>query len=988
MSAVWDGDALVETLASLPAAGPLAARTVIVLHARMAHALRCALVRAGREALLAGTRFVGAGAAAAEVLLEAGVALEDGEEEARPRRLAALFRAVPPRLTLRYFEAALLRAAPGWEDAFARTITDLEGAGLRPEALPGGERWEDLGVVWRALDVEAGGAWTPARVFAEAAARLESTGAAAWPFDVPVLAVVTGDEPATRGRFLRAVPEVHFALLAARPPRARWLERVRRLYGDDLERGARIEPAPRRAASERDLLASYLFEAPEVLADSARARSAGADGTVLLETHAGVEEELEATADWVAREVLEEGTPLDEVAVLVPALDPLGGLVAARLARLSWHDGTLPVFVAGGLPATGLAAGARALAVVRALRAHLAAEPLADVLPALRMRAPEQTDAGRESTAEHAGAGEGNGGGDAGPARRHLSRGAAVDLVYALGTVGGNPARPDGALEWRARAAARDRELAALVAQARGAERPEEGEQTGAARELADLERLLADLRAVRPALEALGEVSAVALRGASLAEVWAALRGFLGEWVLLPGAGATLPSLLDAALAATVRAAPLAGFEALRTIEEVLAGLRVAAGRHGEPAVYVGALRGAVGLRFRALRVIGLSEGRLPAAPREDPVLPEHLHAQLPEAVAALLPGAADRSLAELHALDRVVRNATARVALSAPHVDLDRSAREPSSLFVEAAAALGRGGLAIPDARALERDALAPSRAAARTFRLRAPLSEAAWQDRVATAGAAPPAAWRRAGVELDLARMAALAPAVALADSFGPMDGALGAAGLRLPGLGAERAISPTRLRTLLGCPHRFLFEVVLGWGQPAAAPSLGEIEPLAYGRLFHRVAERFGRAHGAAFGARRQTLEHWLAAGDALCAAAFTELLDAYPLPGEPVRRQQLDRLRRDFRAFLEYDWDGARPRDYAAVERGFGYDAPLALPAGPGRVLYVRGYIDRLDREGEATLVRDLKTGRVHPRVGRAAAPDPVLDVQLGLYGLV
>jgi len=404
---------------------------------------------------------------------------------------------------------------------------------------------------------------------------------------------------------------------------------------------------------------------------------------------------------------------------------------------------------------------------------------------------------------------------------------------------------------------------------------------------------------------------------------------------------------------------------------------------------VYVGAVRGAVGLCFRALRVVGLSEGRLPAAPREDPVLPEHLHARLPGDAATLLPSAADRSLAELHDLDRVVRGATARVAFSAPHLDLERSAREPSSLFVEAAAALGRGGPAIPDVRALERDAFAPSRRAARTFRLRAPLSEAAWQDRVAaTEGAVTPAAWHRAGPGLDLARLAALAPPAGATDVFGPMDGALGAAGLRLPGLGAERALSPTRLRTLLACPHRFLYEVVLGWGEPAAAPSLGEIEPLAYGRLFHRVAERFGRAHGAAFGARRETLAHWLSAGDALCAAAFAELLAAYPLPGAPVRRQQLDRLRRDFRAFLEYDWDGARPRDYADVERGFGYDAPLALAAGARRVLHVRGYIDRLDREGAATLVRDLKTGRVRPRVGHAAAPDPVTDVQLGVYGLV
>jgi hypothetical protein len=33
-------------------------------------------------------------------------------------------------------------------------------------------------------------------------------------------------------------------------------------------------------------------------------------------------------------------------------------------------------------------------------------------------------------------------------------------------------------------------------------------------------------------------------------------------------------------------------------------------------------------------------------------------------------------------------------------------------------------------------------------------------------------------------------------------------------------------------------------------------------------------------------------------------------------------------------------------------------------------------------------VRDLKTGRVYPRLGDAADPDPVGDVQIAVYGLV
>src|SRR5262249_37809997 len=175
-----------------------------------------------------------------------------------------------------------------------------------------------------------------------------------------------------------------------------------------------------------------LFEPPALLADPTRPRSAGPDGTVDIEEHAGVEEELEVTADWVARQIL-EGTPLEEIAVLVPALDPLAGLVAERLARLPWPDGPLPVHVGGGLPFASTAAGSRALAVLRALRAHLNGEPLAAVLPSLRTVPAEA---------------------------RHLSHGSATDLVWALGTIGGSAAHPEGAFEWTARAHAREQDIA------------------------------------------------------------------------------------------------------------------------------------------------------------------------------------------------------------------------------------------------------------------------------------------------------------------------------------------------------------------------------------------------------------------------------------------------------------------------------------------------------------------------------------------------
>lgn len=931
----------------------------------MAHTLRRELIRMGRERALAGTRFVPAPLAAAGVLRAAGLAFDSGEEALRAARLSALFRS---ELRLTHFSLDLLRSTLGWDDAFARTISDLEGAGLHLEDLEAAgtpEQLRDVGRIWRALEGSAGRSWTVERMYLEAAAALERR-PDAWPFQGAVLAFAGGDLTAAKARFLRTIPETTIGLLAARPARGRYLDRMERLLGAEAGAALRSAVAPRAAGNERNLLASYLFEPPTILADPKRPRSERPDGTVDLEEHAGVEAELEATADWVARQVA-EGTPLEEIAVLAPVQDPFSGLVADRLGRLPWHDGSLPFHVAGGLSLARFAGGARALAVVRALRAHLAAEPLADVLPALRLT---------------------------GEAERHLSRGAAMDLLWSLGTVGGNPARPEGALEWSARPAERQVELEEQLARARAVEGAADARLVRRAR---DLERIVADLRGVRPALDALVGVARCAIENADLSVLWPRLRAFLEEWVLQPGAGPRTHVMLDehlGRLAGDGTCRSLAGDEALRVIEEAILAARVAVGRFGEPAVYVGSVHDAMGLRFSAVRVIGLAEGHLPAVSREDPVIPDVLREGLRKADAgttSLMPTAADRALEDLHALDAVVRNAERRIALSTPRLDVERSQCEPSSVILEAAAALARPNRAtgerialIPDRTALQRDAFAPAREEAARFRKELPLDEAAWHDGVAHGALGLPRRWR--GVRaLDLDRVQRLVNDGAP----GAMDGLLGAlvSDVSVPGLSPDRPISPSGIEKLLVCPHAFFLEHLLGFEEPAAPPPQREIGQPAYGLLFHAVAVEFYTRNGTSFCAREGKLADWDAVADQIVDRAFQEFLKEYPLVGDAVRAQQRERLRRDLRELLEYDWEAAKDTRFVGVERTFGERIPVELRTAAGS-LHLRGRIDRIDVEGRTSLVRDLKTGRAYFRVGKQAAPDPALDLQIAIYGLV
>src|SRR5262249_12676392 len=152
------------------------------------------------------------------------------------------------------------------------------------------------------------------------------------------------------------------------------------------------------------------------------------------------------------------------------------------------------------------------------------------------------------------------------PEGRHLSRGAAMDLVWSLGTVGGNSAHPEGALEWVSRAMRREPDLAAQLEQARAA--GDDPEQAGVARKARALERWTRDVGAVRPAIAALVDVARLVIDGAPLSRVWPALRAFFDDWLLQPGAGPRVDVLLHERLnrmASDGVCGSLGGDEALR---------------------------------------------------------------------------------------------------------------------------------------------------------------------------------------------------------------------------------------------------------------------------------------------------------------------------------------------------------------------------------------------------------------------------------------
>jgi RecB family exonuclease len=492
----------------------------------------------------------------------------------------------------------------------------------------------------------------------------------------------------------------------------------------------------------------------------------------------------------------------------------------------------------------------------------------------------------------------------------------------------------------------------------------------------------LTGIEHIAPAMAELETVAARIRSEATLAEIWRMVAGFGSRWLkwppdppgLLGLAGHFLDPLLDHPASSR-----LTGAIALRFLAERLHAMRLAASAPGRTAVTITTAAGAAGRRFAAVRVLGLAEGIVPRAPREDPILPGSLRRRLAAELDLRLATPEDQVREDRRALDRVVNAGARTLVLTAPRQWLDRSEREVSGALLEIAA---RAQLAEGEpARVLALPTLAQFRA-----RLIAGAVEPPTQ--AALAQAVLPGARRSVP--------AASAGSAGRAAGFGRAGLAIGpvAAGGRLgallapeviPGLTAARPISATAILRLLSCPYWFFLERIIGFREPPHRPSVDAIEPMAFGSLVHAIAAQFFTLHGAAFCANERQIEDWVRTMGQLAEREFELFLDRYPLRGRHAIERERRRVVTVTEQLLRHEW-ALGCREFVGAELPFGDPEAvrLDLPQGP---LYVAGDIDRVDRfEDRGLEVRDLKTGRA-----RDLAEEPLgieNDLQIGLYATV
>lgn len=986
--------------------------TLVIPSHRIAHRTRRRACLAGLPARVAGVRMVRVEDLARDVLARGGVATEPSLAELRLPGLRNLVLSdALENVDLRYFDRQALANGRGYSQAITTTITDLEEAGLNPSDLNAmAAQWEadatpdadlsarrarDLAGLWQVVDdglrSDDSALRSTSEILLQAAQALVAEDSLATVYG-HVLVVLSLSPSTAMLDFLVALKPRAVALPVGRPARAagqRVIDAAAKAFGDPQHESPAELP---REHWEVHLIQRYLFASPEELADPTRPRSPGSDGTVTLEQHLAIQHEIGAAVGWVIEEIVERRTPLEEIALIVPTRDPIAGMLVTALerrdkggnadcpgAREASDSPAIPAFVANGLPVTDHVSGTLLNSLLGALHAHLPAERVIPILPRLRLE---------------------------GSADLRLSEAEAAAITYGSGVVGGTPER---AAEWAEKLGRRARTLSAQIARMDAdddAQREDDPEKVRWALGRKDALRTHEIITALLPSVQALTSLAASVTAGASIETLWSQIEDFLKTWCRTqPGPPDARTLLTDAVAAVCGKNVGdrLHGREAIDYLATTLTSLRAPHGRFGEPRVFIGTADDALGLTFRAIRIMGVVEGAVPPSPHEDPILTDAAREQLETFVRrdgdrnCRLERSGDRILQATHSIFLTATAASNRLALTAPRRWIDGTDRELSGLMLEAAVALGRpdpisGSVAIiPPAPAFRSLYVDPGSRARRSTDLARPAITRLVLDAVAEAastGAIPPA-WVAPTVPdtFSATRMHSL-----LGDRESTTatvsDGVLGPLGerLRVAGLDSAKTISASGLRTLLECPHRYLLERILYLEGPAEPPPMHEIGQPDYGSLVHRVVQEFFTIHGPAFCRRESTLDSWLRAADEIASGALMQFIDGYPLASAGSVEDQGARLRRDVRHLLRDEWVGHSGLSFIGVERPFGYNAPVTITL-PGRgSLHVAGFIDRLDSKDGRLIVRDVKTGR--PKPIEDYPVDVALDTQIALYALV
>ncbi len=369
---------------------------------------------------------------------------------------------------------------------------------------------------------------------------------------------------------------------------------------------------------------------------------------------------------------------------------------------------------------------------------------------------------------------------------------------------------------------------------------------------------------------------------------------------------------------------------------------------------ILVASVLDARGLSFRAIALLGLSEGEFPQTEREDILLRESDRAVLRERDVPIEPKLRGDEVTFFY---QAITRARERLLLCRPYLAEDGQPWEPSPYWLQAWHLLGQP----PVHKVRPEDALPPEEATSQL-------------EFIQATGQFDPHLER--GVDVMRARLSTLSPA---GESGSAYEGQLSELASRL----AERYASThgwsaSRLETYGMCPLSFYISHVLEL-EPRTPPEEG-YDARILGAMLHKILEDTYRQAGDP-----ADLDACLGALPDASKAVFDTAPADYgfrPTPLWDAQRQELERILRETIAALAEVSEGYTPRHF---EQRFGMGQPsLLLQTGEGEIR-LHGYIDRLDAGPDGRLrVIDYKSS------GSAIGPKHLEEgrrLQLPLYAL-
>jgi ATP-dependent helicase/nuclease subunit B len=384
---------------------------------------------------------------------------------------------------------------------------------------------------------------------------------------------------------------------------------------------------------------------------------------------------------------------------------------------------------------------------------------------------------------------------------------------------------------------------------------------------------------------------------------------------------------------------------------------------RPAHEALFVAPLLGARGLSFRAVALLGLSEGSFPQAEREDTLLRESDRQALRERGLKVAPRLRGDEVTLFY---EAVTRARDKLLLTRPYLADDGQPWEPSPYWGQV--------LRLFETQVLHvrpEDPLAPSDAASPVEWIAAGVTHAALAGQLCGDDDPFEQAWA-------VARNGAAVLVARLSDApCGPQQGDLASLGDRLAvDYGPHHTWSSSRLEAYATCPYHFFVGQALGLS-PHTPPQEG-FDVFILGNIYHEVLEKvYQRAPTDPAAVLDDVAAEVLDAAPGVYGFRPTALWDYQ-------RRELTQILARTLAALIEAS-QGYQPH---AQEQAFGIAGtpPLLIRGEGGDTLRVRGFIDRVDRaagSGDLRIV-DYKSG---------STPIPARDlaegkrVQLPLYAL-